>query len=333
MINYNFNNVRQFTEDEILTYISQEEIYSYYMRQNFKINNLYKCYFHDDNNPSMGFFESKNYIIHNCFSCGSSGNVINFVMKMLNINYYEALEQITKDFNIRSQTNIKSILNNNYSKSSSNNVGPSYKTIIHPTIKGFNKIDYDYWNSYYLELDYIINWEVNACSVVYYTSKSGDYKQYGVYQNNNPMYCYKIDDSYKIYRPLNPNKRGKWFQNCTMDNIQGMNQLSKHRDILIITSSLKDVMVLRKLGYEAIAPHGESTSIPDYIIDYLWATSDNIIVFYDNDKIGHKFSNILSNKIGAGNIHIPDNYNEKDISDFVKLYGIREGKELMNSLI
>src|SRR5690606_1550824 len=159
-------------------------------------------------------------------------------------------------------------------------------------------------NPYYIPLHMLYDYDVRATSVVYYTNKLGEYKQYCSHHYKNPIYTYIFDEeSFKMYRPNNPDKIGKWFTNATNYHLQGMKQLSEHRELLIITSSLKDVMVLKVLGYEAVAPQGEGMNIPDSIMNYLWATSDNIVVFYDNDKAGLKAGLELSESIGAGNMY------------------------------
>ena len=50
------------------------------------------CPFHDDHSPSMSVSREKQ--IYTCFSCGASGNVINFVMDYENIGFKEALKKI-----------------------------------------------------------------------------------------------------------------------------------------------------------------------------------------------------------------------------------------------
>src|SRR5690606_21303742 len=100
---------------------------------------------------------------------------------------------------------------------------------------------------------------------------------------------------------------------------------------LFITSSLKDVMVLNVLGEWAIAPHGEGILIPDKIIDYLFATWEEIIIFYDNDEAGVNYAKAHSNYYNIKSISIP--YKEyKDPSDFVQDYGIERGKDLIKEL-
>lgn len=52
------------------------------------------CPFHPDQNPSMSVSPKKK--IFRCFSCGASGNVINFVQKFKKISYGEAIREVAK---------------------------------------------------------------------------------------------------------------------------------------------------------------------------------------------------------------------------------------------
>lgn len=57
-----------------------------------------KCPFHDEDTPSLGVFaEGKAF---NCFGCGTSGDVIAFVMKLFSINFQQALMRIDTDFSL-----------------------------------------------------------------------------------------------------------------------------------------------------------------------------------------------------------------------------------------
>jgi DNA primase len=46
------------------------------------------CPFHDERSPSWGFNEEK--LLHNCFSCGTSGNVVDLVTRILGVDEAEA---------------------------------------------------------------------------------------------------------------------------------------------------------------------------------------------------------------------------------------------------
>lgn len=52
------------------------------------------CPFHPDQNPSMSVSPKKK--IFRCFSCGASGNVINFIQKFKKISYGEAIREVAK---------------------------------------------------------------------------------------------------------------------------------------------------------------------------------------------------------------------------------------------
>jgi 5S rRNA maturation endonuclease (ribonuclease M5) len=97
---------------------------------------------------------------------------------------------------------------------------------------------------------------------------------------------------------------------------------------------MKDKWVLNRLEYEAIAPQSESTIIPAKIMDYLFAIYPRIVLFYDNDEAGKEFTNkMISLYPELSGIFIPNEYKEKDISDFIEVHKIDEAKGLMKKLI
>lgn len=326
---YNFDSLKELTGDEILEKVSEEDIYNFYLGTTIKPSKLHKCCFHNDKSPSLGFYKSKKYLSFNCFGCKEQGNVFNFVSKLYNVNYFEALKIIINDFRLKenkisTQKNIPKVSNSLFEENK--------RAEIYPTFRSFSKIDYNVWNRYYLPLDLIYSYDVRACKTVYYRNKLGEYSLYCVNTNQNPVYCYIQDNHYKIYRPLSQDKNGKWLSNMDNWDIQGMKQLPESGDLLIITSSLKDVMVLKILGYYAIAPHGEGMHIPEKIMDYLFATWKRIIIFYDNDKAGIKEAMSLSKQYNIEYIYIPIKYKTKDISDFIELNNIDKSKKLMKKL-
>ena len=52
--------------------------------------NMVCCPFHNDRTPSMKLNEEYFY----CFGCGAAGDVINFVRKISNLGYVEAVKQL-----------------------------------------------------------------------------------------------------------------------------------------------------------------------------------------------------------------------------------------------
>ena len=323
------------TSQQILERISEQTIYEYYLNESIK-DKLVKCCFHKDTNPSMGFYiSSSGSLNYKCFGCGAQGNVFSFVSKLNNdSNFGKTLSIIQNTFKLSkngSSTNGLRIYEAKQ-RSLDEKSQEISKTQIIPTFRNFNKVDFDYWNRYYIPLDLLVKYDIKACARVYIVKKSGEYILFAEHSKDNPIYCYQIDDQFKIYRPYS-DKKGKWAGNTDNYAIQGLKQLPDKGELLIITSSMKDVLVLNILGYNAIALGGEGNRIPDKILDYLWACFDNIVVFYDNDKAGLEYGVKLSEEIGAGNIHIPVKYKEKDISDFVDQYDLEAGDKLMKELL
>ena len=71
---------------------SIEEIASRYLNiENYRRNVV--CPFHEDKSPSMKFYPKKNLFL--CFGCGARGSPIDFVMKIENCTFQEAVFKIS----------------------------------------------------------------------------------------------------------------------------------------------------------------------------------------------------------------------------------------------
>lgn len=321
-----FNNL-VLNQDYILSKISEKEIFDYYVNRPYKLQEMLKSNLRtDDDTESLNIYYKDGKLKYKDFG-HSQGNCFEYVKNLYQCEYNEALDIIAKDFGIIVGKS------NPRPKLESVKFIEFQKTII-PVKRGWKSLDKNYWTDrYYIPLSLLVSYNIFPAQHVYLKNRPDNMFIWASHTDNNPIYCYQIDNSYKCYRPLNQDKKGKWISTTSIDDIQGMKQLPKKGELLIITSSMKDVLVLRVLGYDAIALGGEGNHIPDYILDYLWACFDNIIVFYDNDKPGLEAGIKTSESIGAGNIHIPIEYKEKDISDFTDVHRLEETVKLMNKLI
>lgn len=325
--------IKQLTASKLYDKISQEDIYSYYLGERIKPDKLYHCCFHKDNTPSLGFYKTRYHNIRfKCFGCGEEGGAIEFVMKKNNLIYPVALGTIQSDLGCFKP--LESIIITNRIDNTLFNNTVSERLKIAPIFRPFNINDSKIWNKFGLELTDLYSADILACSQVLYVDKEGNTKIWAYHTDDNPIYCITISKGiYKIYRPLNQGKFGKWFANTGSEDLQGLKLLSDYRDLLIITSSMKDAVVLKKLGYQAIAPSGEGVRIPEKVMDYLRATSKKIVYFNDSDKAGYKYTFKLAKETGLNYIFIPMIYNIKDISDFVKEFGLKEAEKLMKTLL
>lgn len=99
---------------------------------------------------------------------------------------------------------------------------------------------------------------------------------------------------------------------------------------------MKDVMVLKELGYNAIAfnsegipTKGENGKFVAETIEHLKERFEHVVLFLDNDKAGKEYSTKISRHYSVPYILIPDN-DPKDISDYLAKYGRRKTKRMFN---
>lgn len=94
---------------EIRNSVDIVDVISDYLPLTAKGKNFFGvCPFHADHSPSMSVSREKQ--IYTCFSCGASGNVINFVMDYENIDFKEALKKLADKAGISFEIgNIKKI--------------------------------------------------------------------------------------------------------------------------------------------------------------------------------------------------------------------------------
>ena len=77
--------------------VSMEQAVEYY---GFSVSakGFMKCPFHQDKTASLRVYEGNKGFA--CFGCQESGSVIDFVMKLFGIKFYDAIIRISNDFNL-----------------------------------------------------------------------------------------------------------------------------------------------------------------------------------------------------------------------------------------
>lgn len=302
------------TLEDLLSKIDDYDIYAYYMG-NFTIGKLYNSPLRtDDKIPSFAIFKGRRgNLMFKDHGSGESGNAISFIKLIDHITDQTALEKqllkiirSTKPTEIRNRTVVRST---------------DYTVDIGVVRQPFTKIDIDYWNQFNISLDTLNKFQV--FSIKYYLSNN---IVKGIYKDENPMYAYKVFDKFKIYRPL-ASKYTKWRTNLTTSDVQGLAQIPEKGDLLIITKSLKDVMVLYEMGYAAISAASETTFIPEDILSKLKEKWKYIILLYDRDKAGMQNARKYSKQYNLPAFFINKKFKSKDISDAVKNCGFDNIKQ------
>ena len=302
------------TLEDLLSKIDDYDIYAYYMG-NFTVGKLYNSPLRtDDKDPSFAIFRGRRgNLMFKDHGSGESGNAISFIKLIDHITDQQTLERqllkiirSTKPTDIRNRTVVRST---------------DYTVDIGIVRQPFTKIDIDYWNQFNISLDTLNKFQV--FSIKYYLSNK---IVKGIYKDDNPMYAYKVFDKFKIYRPL-ASKYTKWRTNLTTKDVQGLAQIPEKGNLLIITKSLKDVMVLYEMGYTAISAASETTFIPEDILSGLKEKWKYIVLLYDRDKAGMQNARKYSKQYGLPAFFINKRFKSKDISDAVKNCGFDNIKQ------
>lgn len=317
---------------DIIKRIPEETIFKHFIK-NYKVGEAIlsplRC---NDKKPSFVIYKNENKLRWYDFGIGKGGDVIEFIKKKFNCNFIKALDIINNDFNIENLTDnhIQAELPGN-TKIIKKNI-----TKIIPKRSYWNIKDKEFWTQYGIGSKILKKFNVFPTREI--TIIKNDNEKCINFNRN--VYCYYLGlnevNRYKIYNPYD--EKFRWFGNTTKDIIQGINQLEYKNKELIITKSLKDVMVLYIMGYDSIAPASES--IHDMkIINNLKDKYEKIFTLMDFDYAGIICSNKLKKKYNTIPIFLTNgrfdtiDYGAKDISDYVKTNGIEKGKEVITKLM
>ena len=305
------------TLEYILSKVTEYEIYSHYLG-NFKVGAIYNSPFRKDKNPSFGVYYSKKYnkLLFKDYGTGDCGDIIKFVSLYTGLtDYNDILNNIVEQLHITKDTKLDS----------TKQYIPTGETVIGIVRQPWTLADMAYWSMFNISQKTLEKF--NVFSIKYYLC-NGIVK--GIYKDTNPMYAYKVNNNFKIYRPLG-DKYTKWRNNLSQEDIQGFQQLPKKGDVLIITKSLKDVMCLYEMGIPAISPSSESTFISDTTLEALKKRFKRVLVCFDRDASGVRNLRKISLKTGLEPILIHKKFHAKDISDAIKLNGFETVKQWLEN--
>ena len=292
-----------FSTDEILSKVSQEDIWKYYLGFPIKTGKLFISPLREESRASANlFYASDGTLLLKDFAL-TTMNIWQFVQYKYNLTFQEALLKICSDLGISSNVKFDTI--------------PSKKTPkirdttnINISILKWNKDLLNYWTQYNISLKTLNLYKVVPIS--------------DLWINNEYIYIKKPAFSYefgkgirKIYLPFSDKK---FFSNVPGNIYSGYDQLDWISDILILTKSHKDVMVYHELGYNAISPQGEGHKIDYNFLNSLKKRFETIIINFDNDKPGINYTKKLLSEFNLPYFFLPNENHVKDISDYIKKY-------------
>lgn len=325
------------TMEDILKKVSELDIFTRYCSNFEEIDISFCSEFRSDNNPSCRIYiNARNKLMYKDFGNGDYFSCWDYVMAKYGCDYPEAISIVANDFNIgsvKSNLNPRILLGTEPIARPISNT-PRPKSTISILEQPYTLVDYKYWIQYGISLEMLDEFNVFSARFIYLVK--GTNRITFEYNKANPCYAYRFTRdghySYKIYWPMGEKGRKWLFSGGAADDIEGYDQLPLSGNLLILTKSLKDIMVLNLLGYSAISLQGEANKLSYEMYHKLIKRFDTIISLYDNDEQGESGAKYLLNTYGIEPIFIPKESGFKDISDYVKEYGIEEGKKLMKEL-
>lgn len=338
-MNFDFNdaNINPISKEEILSKISEYYIFKKYIHNFIELDVSFMSELRTTDTANCRVTDKYNSLVYKDFKSGDSYDCWNYVMKKYYCSFRESLNIIATDFNIRKLEYKNEFIPVGIIPNSikTHNV-PREKSKLVITKQNWNIIDYDFWNSFGSSLNLLDIGEVYSAKSVQLLKNGQRYCYF--YKKNNPIYIYNEYDidlnflGYRVYFPFGDKNR-KWLNNSSGKAIQGIKLLPEKGQLLILTKSMKDVLTLYGLGYNAISLASETTSLMEYEYNKLINRFDNIISLYDNDETGIKYS---QNNLDMWNIFytfMPEYTNCKDVSDLYKKVGKEECKKILKKLL
>jgi len=309
-------------KEELLSKVSNSQIIKYYIPGE---GDRYKvlCPFHKENSPSFSIDLIRG--VCKCFGCGRGfGDGIAYVQAKYNLTFYETLITINNDFGLlipsKSYT-IPSEVAIGLPKKEFKNVSTEIKI----KVREWLQKDILYWKQFGISKELCIEYNIYPISHYWinqymFSVKLGDL-----------AYAFLEGTKFQIYQPY-ANKDKKWFSN-TGAMVYGYDQLPPFGKLLFITSSKKDILTLKSLGYYAVASNNEGTMLPRDKYEDLNNRFDRIVLFFNNDPQGLKAAHMMAEELGLDFIFIPFEYNETDPSDYHKSFGEDKTDELIKQLL
>lgn len=276
-----------------------------------------------DANPSFTLFQSNTNTFDYLWkdhATGQVGTIFTLISILFGITLKQAYAKVNTDFAL-------GLTGAGDTPTTERVVLPKKEPVIRPNSniriksKSFTAEDLAYWENFHISTNILQIYNVKAVDFVwYFEDQVYPKKMYGL------AFSYRIGSHFKIYRPF-IQKEFKFRNDYPSDYIEGFDQLEYKTNLLIITKSLKDVMVLKELGYEAVSPKGENIPIPNKFIVHFKSKYKTIKVLFDNDmKHG-------GDKLPFELIYVPLESKCKDISDYIKMYGKEKTVALLKQIL
>jgi hypothetical protein len=291
-------------KEHILQLINQEHVFCTYLHIPSIPTGFFQSPIRKDQHPSCSFKYINDRLYFRDWTQRKTLDCFDIVQELFGLSFMDALTKIVTDFDVDLTTIpiVTGIESDDYQKRKTN------KQNITVDIQ---------------ELDTQLKMYLSAVGITRkQTEKFKVFKAKNVYLNGKHIYTFTpIDPAIAYYFGTNEIGEQRWkiyFYTrtvkrflCNTNRIAGWVQLPTTHSNLIITKSLKDVMLLDRYGIPAIAGQSEYFDFYERIIDELKQRFKQITILYDNDKVGIEYAKLMSKEHQLNYIIPPD----KDLTD------------------
>lgn len=320
---YSLKKKKPLNYQELLEFYKEEAIYIFYLGDSFCVNRFIKSPFPDreDSTPSFKLRYKNNMLIWHDFgdpkSASFTKSIVGFVMRYFideKLTYSQAMERIMSDmegFSVKDGIlkELEQIRAKSYKV-------PTKGITIRKEMQEFERA---VWDKLGVSPGILDRYDTKGVSEVFI-----DGKLWRKASKYDPIFAYILnreadDYSFQVYRPLSEDKLTKFRDHNVEGYLFGLKQLPEKGEVLIITKSCKDVLVLASRGYHAICPFSEASYVHLLsILPSLFNRFQRVYIMYDPDPAGIGYANKVIEEFDGAlqNIHIPDHF-QKDPADNV----------------
>jgi hypothetical protein len=264
------------TIDDILSKISQEELWTKYLGFQVQPKKLFLSPIREETDPSANLYYSNSGDLLLKDFRHKAMNIWTFVQFKYGLSFKDALFKIYNDLNLKTSPVI-------YTPTAQKTLR-SYTDLKIKVIEWEDR-HLEYWQKYHISKETLQLYRVVPIAAMWINDN---------YVNLRSQLAFSFEFDLgrrKIYCPYSANF--KFISNVPGDCYSGFDQLPWIGDVVLLTKSHKDVMAYHELGYPAISAQGEAHKIPYEFIQLLRKRFKNIIVNYDNDQTGIDSAEIL----------------------------------------
>jgi hypothetical protein len=310
-----------YSESYIRDKYSDEQIYRKY-HPAFELGTVHSP-FRQENNPSFSFHDKSNqgHILWHDHKQKIKGDVFDFVMKWYllhkqqKLSRAEVLARIDSDMAGEEQrgSHLRIVGDDLVVPKETKRKSRAIFTIEKPDHLYMPDFALKYWQKRSIHEGCLQMYDTGFADKVWITKEVEGKEKiilWGESTIYDPIFYWKFPSgNYKFYRPLTDNPKRKWISNISKTtDVQGYHQCdikNRYPAILVLTKSMKDVMLLRMFGIDAMAVHGEGHDPGQAFIDHLRRYCSILISLYDNDWTGIRNGIFLRQQYGIPDFYYP----------------------------